>query len=736
MNKTIEILNVRPVHGPNRWTNRPVLEAIVDIHDLEDFPSDRIEGLPQRLEAWLPGLIEHRCSVGERGGFLQRLHDGTWAGHILEHISLEILGMAGVPAGFGRAREMSRRGVYHVVIGSAPAPVAERALELARGLLMAAIEDRSFDVDAVVAELEALAARHCLGPDATAIVDAARQRGIPATRLNEGDLVQLGYGANQRRIWMTETDRTSAIAESISSDEELSTELLEACGVPLPERAVVRSAQEAWEEAEWMGLPVVIRPLDSRREGVACPPLDSRAAVEAAWKTAAAQGEAALVERCVRGREYRLLVVDQKVVAAARLEPAVVVGDGRHTVLELLAAQAGQGTPFGQASAPSSSEAPGATIRQQLAGQGLEPESVPVQGREILLQQRKRLAVDVTDDVHPEVARIAALAARVIDLDIAGVDLIASDIRRPLAEQGGAIVDVQAAPDLLLHLQPTSGKPRPVGEAIVDSLFARGNDGRIPIIGVSGSTDTCRIARLVAWLQQLQGRRTGLACSDGLFLAERRIPHTAPASHDAGRLLLMNPTIECAVMTHDNTAHFLDGLPYDHCQIGLVTDLRVEPQLAQFDVTRADQVWRILRTQVDVVLASGTAVLNADDPEVLKMTELCAGEVILYSRNPDSSAIASHCDEGGQAVHLRAGSLVLAGNGHEITLLGPAMLTQCSRRGIPATTVLAVAACAVAQGIAPEVLRTGFDTFEAGRTSKQAHDRGMTPHLSVAASAH
>ncbi|MFA7505628.1 MAG: cyanophycin synthetase, partial [Burkholderiaceae bacterium] len=304
-----------------------------------------------------------------------------------------------------------------------------------------------------------------------------------------------------------------------------------------------------------------------------------------------------------------------------------------------------------------------------------------------------------------------------------------------LAEQAGAIVEVNAGPGLLMHLRPAEGTPRPVGEAIVEHLFARGADGRIPIVGISGSGDTSRIARLVAWLMQLQGRRVGLACGDGLFIGERRLEHQAPAGYDAGTLLLMNPTIECAVFTHGSVDILADGLPYDRCQVGLVTDLEVLPELAEFDVTSTEQVYRVLRTQVDVVLASGAAVLNADDPGLIPMIELCDGEVVLYSTTPDSAALARHCRDGGQAVHPRDGRLVLAGNGHEVVLLEPSTLARCERREVDIATAVAAAACAVALGIPPEVVRTGFDTFDADRETDRPDERGTRPYLSVATTA-
>ncbi len=623
-----------------------------------------------------------------------------------------------------------------MVIGSAPPAVGEAALHEARELLMAAIEDRAFDVGAAVERLRVLADRHCLGPSTACIVDAAVARGIPATRMNEGNLVQLGHGANQRRIWTAETDRTSAIAESISRDKDLSKRLLASCGVPVPEGELVEDVEQAWDVARSIGLPVVVKPVDGNHGRGVFTCLDRREEIESAWRIAAEEGSGVIIERFVPGNEHRLLVVGNRVVAAARGEPASVIGDGRATVLELIATQLNSDPRRGRTeNHPLNPVGIDSPARAELARQGLTPESVPEAGREVLVQRNGNVAFDVTDRVHPEVARVAALAARVIGLDIAGIDLVATDIGKPLPEQAGAIVEVNAGPGLLMHLLPAEGRPRPVGEAIVEHLFDHGADGRIPIVGISGTRDTARIARLVAWLMQLQGRKVGLACEDGLFIGERRLGHAAPASYDAGNLLLMNPTVEGAVFTHRCADILADGLPYDRCLVGLVTDVSLEPGLEQFDVTSTEQAWRALRTQVDVVLASGAAVLNADDPAVLEMSELCDGEVILYGGDPQGHALERHCRDGGQAVHLRDGRLVLAGGERGVTLLEPATLARCARRGVDTASALAAAACAVALGIAPEVMRTGFDTFDADREPDRQDDRGTKPYLSVATAA-
>ena len=435
MKKKIEFLKIVPLRGPNIWTYRPVLEAWVDIGDLEDSPSNTIPGFYERLSSWLPSLIEHRCGVGERGGFLQRVREGTWPGHILEHVTLELQNQAGMQSGFGKARSTSVRGVYKVVVRSRHEEVSRACLHAARDLVMAAIEDRPFDMPATVARLRDLADSLCLGPSTACIVDAASNRRIPAIRLTEGNLVQLGYGARSRRIWTAETDQTSAIAESISSDKDLTKNLLQACGVPVPEGRIVDSPEDAWEAAEEIGVPVVVKPSDGNHGRGVSTELMTREEVEAAFKLALDEGSAVIVERFVRGNEHRLLVVGGRLAAAARGESASVVGDGRSTILELIDTQINTDPRRG-----TTEDYPlnvvlvdkDPAVRLEITRQGFTPDAIPPLGAEVMIQRNGNVAFDVTDLVHPDVAATVCLAARIVGLGIAGVDLGAGEIFPPL----------------------------------------------------------------------------------------------------------------------------------------------------------------------------------------------------------------------------------------------------------------------------------------------------------------
>ncbi|WP_343498988.1 cyanophycin synthetase [Achromobacter denitrificans] len=713
--KDIEFLDVVALRGPNIWTYRPVLEAWVDIGELEDYPSNTIPGFYERLTEWLPTLIEHRCSPGVRGGFLARVKEGTWPGHILEHVTLELQNLAGLRGGFGKARETSTRGVYKVVVRAWQEQVTRAALNEARDLVMAAIEDRPFDVPATISKLRSLIDRHCLGPSTACIVDAADDRDIPYIRLFEGNLVQFGYGSAQRRIWTAETDRTSAIAEGISRDKDLTKELLSTCGVPVPEGRLVDSEDDAWDAAEDIGLPVVVKPYDGNHGRGVFTNLTTREEVVSAYRVAVDEGSGVIVERFVLGNEHRLLVVGDRMVAAAAGEPAWVTGDGKSTITELIDSQINTDPRRGRTeNHPLNPVRLDSAARLEIARQGLTEDGVPAEGQRVLVQRSGNVAFDVTDRVHPSVAATVTLAARIVGLDIAGVDLVAEDISRPLEEQRGAIVEVNAGPGLLMHLKPADGTPRPVGRAIVDHLFPDGDTGRIPIVGVTGTNGKTVVARLVARLLHLSGKRTGLACSEGLYLDRRLVQKGDRADFDSGTRLLMNRNLDAAVIENDSGVILGQGLAYDRCQVGVVTNIDDADHLGDFDINETERMFNVFRTQVDVVLPTGAAVLNARDPRVVEMAELCDGAVIFFGIDPALPAIAEHLGKDGRAVFVRDGAIVLAQGAREESLAAVSAipLTHGGRVAFQVENVLAAVGAAWALDIPVELIRAGIETFD------------------------
>ena len=712
----IKFLRVTFLRGPNIWTYRPVIEAWLDIGELEDYPSNTLPGFTDRLTAWLPGLIEHHCGLGRRGGFCERLRDGTWAGHILEHIVLELQSLAGMRTGFGKTRSTGVHGVYKMAFRARDESVGRAALDAGHALLMAAINDTPFDVGATVARLQELVDRHCLGPSTAHIVDAATDRRIPSIRLTDGNLVQLGHGAAQRRIWTAETDRTSAIGEGIASDKDLTKSLLASCGVPVPEGSLVHSAEQAWEEAQDIGLPVALKPVDGNHGRGVSLNLMTEADVAAAYAIAAEQGgsSAVLVERFVPGNEHRLLVVGQQVVAAARGESLWVTGDGRSTVVELCDRQINTDPRRGETEEsplnpvrPQESE----EIKLDLKRQGLGPESVPPKGQKVLIQLNGNVADDVTDLVHPSVAHAAALAARIVGLDIAGIDLVAEDIARPLEEQRGAIIEVNSSPGLLAHIKPASGQPRAVGTAIVEHLFAAGETGRIPLVGVTGTLGASLITRLVGCLLYVGGKHVGVANGEGLYLDARQVTAGNSIGFEAGQRLLINRTLEAAVFESNARAILAEGLPYDRCTVGVVTDMHGIEQLGEYYIDDERAMANVVRSQVDVILPEGAAVLNAADARVAALAELCDGRVIFYALDERNEVMARHREAGERIVFVRDERIVLAEGAQETPLLELSRVRPATAKH--PETLLAATAAAWALGVPADLICGGLRAFDA-----------------------
>jgi cyanophycin synthetase len=726
--KDIVFQRISYLRGPNIWTYRPVIEAWVDIGAFEELPSNKLPGFTDRLVALLPGIAKHRCGVGEEGGFIERLRDGTWMGHILEHVGIELQNLAGSKVGFGKTRQIGESTVYKMAMRTRSEIVGRAALHSARELLLAVVDDQPFDLPTHITQLTDLVDRHCFGPSTACIVDAAGDRRIPWISLNGGNLVQMGHGFKQRRIWTAETDRTSAIAESIASDKDMTKQLLAAVGVPVPEGQLVDSPEAAWEAANDIGFPVAVKPVDGNHGRGITLDLRERADIEAAYALADAEGSEVMVERFILGTEHRLLVVDGKLVAAARGEIAQVIGDGTHSVQALVDLQINTDPRRGV-----SEDSPlnrieignDPVIALDLQRQGHSAVSVPRAGESVLIQRNGNVAFDCTELVHPDVAEAVGLAARVVGLDIAGVDLVAQDISRPLEEQGGAIVEVNAGPGLLMHLRPAGGTAQPVGQVIGAYLFPEGDNGRIPLVAVTGTLaadsshpGTTEIARLIAWLLRVSGKRTGLACAHGLYIDRRQTDARPALRFETVQSVLMNRSIEAAVLEIGAQMILSDGLPYDWSSVAVVTDVRIDSHaeaLAPYHISTQDQMRTVARGVVDTVLADGLAVLNADDAGALDLAELCDGAVVLYSEQADNAAITAHrANNAGRAVYCADGQLVLA-TGDENKAVGAIDVLLKASSHVKPAHLLAAFAATWGMGLSPELIRAGIKTYIADR---------------------
>ena len=586
---------------------------------------------------------------------------------------------------------------------------------------MASIENTPFDLEETLENLRDLTQSLCFGPSTASIVMAAENKSISAVRLSEGNLVQFGYGAKQRRIWTAETDQTSAIAETISRDKDLTKSLLDAVGVPIPKGRAVSNAADAWDAAIDLGLPVVVKPVDGNHGRGVFINLETQQEIEAAYAVAVDEGSGVLVERFILGNEHRLLVVGGKLAAAAKGQTARVTGDGQHSVTELIAIQINSDPRRGRGEEqPLNPVRIDSAARLELKRQGFDADSIVPIGVEVLIQRNGNVAFDCTDDVHPDVAYIAGLAAKAVGLDIAGIDLVAQDISRPLHEQGGAIVEVNAGPGLLMHIKPAEGLSRPVGQAIIDHIFPDGEKGQIPLIGISGTNGNHIVARLTQHLLSLHGWKTGIASQYGLQVGKRQLKSGNCAHWDDARRLLLNCEVEAAVIENDGLEILLNGLAYNRCEVGIVTNIVFTDDMKREDVehhdfVNAEQLIKVYRTQIDVVLPTGTGILNADDANVVALAEFCDGSVTFFSTDPKQPVIVAHLAAGHRAVVVEQDKIILAHGDSRTALCDVAAVavTNQGRDSEQVRYVLAATAAAWALKLPVTLIQAGLEGFAA-----------------------
>jgi cyanophycin synthetase len=683
--------------------------------------STELAGFNDRLIASL-SVLDSASIAKLRDPLVGLLQYGISLAHVLQHLALALQNLAGSEVKFGLVQVPPPPGLTRVIIEYEEDELARACLQASRELCLAAIHDLPFDLPPQLVVLREMAHDIRLGPSTGAMVRAARDRDIPVRRLNKGSLVQLGYGACQRRILTAETDRTSAIAEAIAQDKQLTRSLLGAAGVPVPEGRPVADAEDAWQAAEEIGPPVVVKPqYGNHGRGVATN-LATREQVVQAYQAAREESPHIVVERFAPGSDYRLLVIGGKLAAAALREPAQVIGDGRATIGDLIdEVNRDPRRSDGHATVLSliKMDAVGLAV---LAEQGFTPESVPPAGARVLIRRNGNLstggtATDVTDRVHPEVVARAVEAARVVGLDIAGVDVVATDIGRPLEEQGGAIVEVNAGPGLRMHLEPSAGKPRAVGEAIVAMLFPEGQTGRIPIIAVSGVNGKTTTTRLIAHLLRRPDRVVGMTCTDGTYLDDRRIEARDCSGPRSARAVLLNPRVHAAVLETARGGILREGLGFDRCDIAVVTNIGTGDHLNLRGIETPEDLARVKRTVVEAVAPTGAAVLNASDPLTVAMARHCPGTVVYFAREGCNHVLVGHRQTGGRAVFVRDGSIFLAEGAKEelLAALSSVPLTLQGRVAFQVENVLAATAAVWSLGLPLPDIRARLATFAGDR---------------------
>ena len=702
----MEVSRIRALRGPNLWSRHTAIEAVVTCAESERAIA-QLPGFETTVRALFPAIGPLRASPE---------HTSVSLAHVLEAATLALQAQAGCPVTFSRTAATQLPGVYQVVVEYSEEAVGRQALELAQALIQAALAHSTFDKDSAIAQLRETDEDERMGPSTGAIVDAAVARGIPFRRLTKGSMVQFGWGSRQRRIQAAEFDSTSAVSEAIAQDKDLTKKLLHAAGVPVPLGRPVDSVEEAWQVACEIGLPVVVKPQDGNQgKGVTVNIVD-RAHLEVAYAAAAEIGEV-MVEKFLPGSDFRLLVVGNKLVAAARRDPPQVLGDGVHTVRELVDI-VNSDPKRGEGHATSLTKIRFDDIAiARLALQDLKPESIAEKGRRIILRNNANLstggtATDVTDDVHPAVAAQAVAAAQMIGLHICGVDVVCESMLKPLEEQHGGIVEVNAAPGLRMHISPSFGKGRNVGEAMVSNLFGPGDDGRIPSVAVTGTNGKTTTARLIAHLFTSSGLRVGMTNTDGVYVNGRQIDSGDCSGPKSARNVLMHPDVDAAVFETARGGMLREGLGFDRCQVAVVTNIGAGDHLGLNYITTVEDLAVLKRVIVQNVPSTGYAVLNAADPIVAAMASVCPGNVIYFTADRHHPVMATHRAQGRRTVYVDGEHIVAAvGSWREQIALRDVPLTRAGTIGFQVDNAMAAVAAAWGVGLNWDTIRRGLSSF-------------------------
>ena len=660
----LKIIQTQVLRGPNYWSYEPSIRMLVDLGSLEEWPSNQIPGFNEGLLALLPGVAEHSCSLGRRGGFGERLVDGTWLGHVAEHVALELQRETGAHISRGKTRGTGETGRYNVIYGYWEETVGVEAGKLAVRLVNHLVKPaKDFDFLAELERLIKLAERRAFGPSTQAIIDEAASRDIPWMRLNEASLIQLGQGKYQQRIRATMTSMTSALAVDIASDKKMTNQLLAAAGLPVPRSEVVRNADDAAAAAKRIGYPVVTKPLDGNHgRGVGLNLSDGKS-VRAAFKHALAQSRdgRVVVETFVKGNDYRVLVVGGRMVAVAERVPAHVMGDGEHTVrqlVEITNLDPRRGIGHEKVLTRIAMDA---KAEEFVRNQGIGMDDVPPEGQRVLLvatgnMSTGGISIDRTWEAHEDNVEIAEEAARVVGLDVAGIDFLAPDITLPVRETGGAIVEVNAAPGFRMHTNPTEGEPQYVAKPVIDELFPQGNPSRIPIVAVTGSNGKTTTTRMIAHIFRGLGRKIGMTSTDGVYIDERLVKRVDASGPKSAQMVLQNPRVDMAIFEVARGGILREGLGYGRNDVGVVLNVTGD-HLGLHEVNTLEQLAAVKQVVVEAVPKTGWAVLNADDPLVLEMRRHTGGQVILFSMQAKHEFVDRWVRRGRKAIVLEHGPL-------------------------------------------------------------------------------
>ncbi len=661
----MKILEIRALDGPNYWSiwRHKLIAMKLDLEEMEEKPSNKIPGFIGRLEKMLPSMYEHRCSEGYRGGFFDRVEQGTWMGHIVEHIALEIQTLAGMEVGFGRTRGTGEYGIYNVVFAYTEERVGRFAARAAVDIVQALIDGKEYDLATDIQRMREIREQERLGPSTGSLVNEACARGIPHIRLNKHSLVQLGYGINQRRVQATIASTTSSIAVEIAGDKEETKYLLQKANIPVPTGEIVYNESELKEAIENIGYPLVTKPINGNHgKGASINIQNLEQAIEG-FKAAQKYDKAVIIEKYITGHDHRLLVINYKFVAAAKRVPAMVKGDGKSTIQELIdEVNKDPRRGYGHEKVLTAIKVDNNT-RTILKEKNLTLDSVIPQGEELYLKTTANIstggtAIDVTDMVHPYNIFMAERIARIIGLDICGIDLMTPDITVPVNENGAAVLEVNAAPGFRMHVAPTQGLPRNVAEPVIDMLFPPGSDARIPIIAVTGTNGKTTTTRLIAHMVKTMGYKVGFCTSDGIYIQNRMVERGDTTGARSAEFVLKDPTVNFAVLECARGGILKSGLGFHNCDIGIVTNIAAD-HLGLKGINTLDDLARVKAVVPESVFPEGYAILNADDDLVYAMRKTLDCKIALFSMDENNPRILRHCENGGLAAVAENGFITI-----------------------------------------------------------------------------
>ncbi|MEM9772581.1 MAG: cyanophycin synthetase [Cyanobacteria bacterium P01_D01_bin.73] len=722
----MKILKVQTLRGPNYWSidHHKLVQMRLDLEDLCDRPSNEIPDFYEALVETLPSLVEHQCSLGFRGGFLERVKEGTMMGHVIEHVALELQEMSGMPVGFGLTRETAEPGVYQVVVEYGNERAGRYACRAAVRLCQNLVDRGVYPEDELrqdLGDLQDLKAEAALGPSTDSLVREAEARDIPWAEMSARSMIQLGYGVHQRRLQATLSGNTSILGVELACDKDGTKTVLEAAGVPVPRGVTIRYLDDLKDAIEDVGgFPIVLKPLDGNHGRGITLDIDRWETAEEAYDLAKeeARSQTVMVERFYRGNDHRVLVVNGKVVAVAERVPAHVIGDGRSTIQELIDETNRDPRRGDGHDNVLTRIVVNRNTELLLESRGQTVDTVPDDGEICYLRATANLstggiAIDRTDEIHPSNVWLAERIVKIIGLDIAGIDIVTSDISRPLRETDGVVVEVNAAPGFRMHVQPSQGIPRNVAEPVMNMLFPQGKTGRVPIVAITGTNGKTTTTRLIAHIYRQTGQVTGYTTTDGTYIGEYLVESGDNTGPQSAGLILNDPTVEVAVLETARGGILRSGLAFDRCDVGVVLNVAAD-HLGLGDINTIEQMARVKAVVAEAAAADGYAVLNADDPLVASMAEGVQAQVAYFSMDPANELVRQHTQQGGLAAVYENGYLsILKGDWTlRIEQAVQVPLTLGGRARFQIANALAASLAAFAQGVRMEHIREALLTFE------------------------